>query len=43
MFYKAPEEKIERMIKLFNKLPIKFQDYALQQIEQLVHVVKQAQ
>jgi transcriptional regulator with XRE-family HTH domain len=35
MFYKAPDEKIKRMISLFNELPPKFQDYVMAQIEAL--------
>jgi len=38
MFYKTPGEKLQRMVSLFNELPPKFQDYAMQQIEQLLNV-----
>jgi len=38
MFYKTPGEKLQRMAGLFNQLPPKFQDYAMQQIEQLLSV-----
>jgi Predicted transcriptional regulators len=38
MFYKTPGEKLQRMVGLFNELPPKFQDYVMQQIEQLLHV-----
>jgi transcriptional regulator with XRE-family HTH domain len=38
MFYKTPGEKLQRMVGLFNELPSKFQDYVMQQIEQLLSV-----
>ena len=38
MFYKTPGEKLQRMVSLFNELPPKFQDYVMQQIEQLLRV-----
>jgi transcriptional regulator with XRE-family HTH domain len=38
MFYKTPSEKLQRMVGLFNELPPKFQDYVMQQIEQLLNV-----
>jgi transcriptional regulator with XRE-family HTH domain len=38
MFYKTPGEKLQRMVGLFNELPPKFQDYVMQQIEQLLTV-----
>jgi transcriptional regulator with XRE-family HTH domain len=38
MFYKTPGEKLQRMVGLFNELPTKFQDYVMQQIEQLLTV-----
>jgi len=38
MFFKTPGEKLQRMVNLFNELPPKFQDYAMQQIEQLLNV-----
>jgi len=38
MFYKTPGEKLQRMVGLFNELPPKFQDYVMQQIEQLLNV-----
>jgi transcriptional regulator with XRE-family HTH domain len=40
MFYKTPDEKLQRMVSLFNELPIKFQDYVMLQIEQLLNVAK---
>ena len=40
MFHKAPAEKLQRMIDLFNELPPKFQDYGVQQVEQLLKVQK---
>jgi len=36
MFYKSPDEKITRLVGVFNKLPIDFQDYALKQLEGLL-------
>ncbi|MCL2410691.1 MAG: helix-turn-helix domain-containing protein [Treponema sp.] len=38
MFYRTPGEKLQRMVSLFNELPPNFQDYAMQQIEQLLSV-----
>jgi hypothetical protein len=40
MFYKAPDEKLQRMISLFNELPSKFQDYVVVQIEALLKAAK---
>ncbi|GHV04959.1 hypothetical protein FACS189485_11230 [Spirochaetia bacterium] len=40
MFFKTPNEKLRRMISLFNELPPNFQDYVMTQIEQLLHVAK---
>ena len=40
MFFKTPDEKLQRMISLFNEPPPKFQDYAMVQIEQLLSAVK---
>jgi transcriptional regulator with XRE-family HTH domain len=40
MFQRAPAEKLKRMIDLFNELPPEFQDYVVQQIEQLLKVQK---
>jgi transcriptional regulator with XRE-family HTH domain len=36
MFYKSPEEKITRLVSIFNELPVDFQDYVLDQIEKLL-------
>jgi len=36
MFYKSPDEKITRLVSIFNKLPIDFQDYVLEQVEGLL-------
>ncbi|MDR0586424.1 MAG: helix-turn-helix transcriptional regulator [Treponema sp.] len=36
MFYKSPDEKITKLISIFNELPIDFQDYVLDQIEKLL-------
>jgi transcriptional regulator with XRE-family HTH domain len=41
VFFKTPDEKLQRMITLFNELPSKFQDYVVLQIEQLLAVVKE--
>lgn len=38
MFHKTPGEKLKRMQGLFKELPPKFQDYVIQQIEQLLNV-----
>jgi len=38
MFFSTPGEKIQRMVSLFNELPVKFQDYVMQQIEQLLKI-----
>ena len=40
MFFKTPNEKLKRMISLFNELPPNFQDYVMTQIEQLLHVAR---
>jgi transcriptional regulator with XRE-family HTH domain len=40
MFYKTPDEKLQRMISLFNELPPKFQDYVMGQVEALLHTTK---
>jgi transcriptional regulator with XRE-family HTH domain len=40
MFYKSPDEKLQRMISLFNELPPKFQDYVMVQIEALIHATR---
>ena len=36
MFFTTPSEKLQRLTNLFNKLPPKFQDYVMIQIEQLL-------
>jgi len=36
MFYKSTDVKITRLVSVFNKLPINFQDYALEQMEGLL-------
>ena len=41
MFYKTPTEKIQRMTGLFNELSPRFQDYVMQQIEQLLNASKE--
>ena len=40
MFFKAFGEKLQRMVSLFNELPPKFQDYVMQQIEQLLNITE---
>lgn len=37
MFFNTQGEKLQRMVSLFNELPPKFQDYAMQQIEHLLN------
>jgi transcriptional regulator with XRE-family HTH domain len=41
MFYKSPDEKLQRMISLFNELPPRFQDYVMVQVESLLAVTKE--
>ena len=36
MFFSTPSEKLQQMTMLFNKLPAKFQDYVIVQIQQLL-------
>jgi transcriptional regulator with XRE-family HTH domain len=36
MFYKSPDEKLTRLVSIFNKLPLDFQDYVLEQVEGLL-------
>ena len=36
MFYKSTDEKITRLVSIFNKLPIDYQNYALEQLEGLI-------
>jgi transcriptional regulator with XRE-family HTH domain len=36
MFYKSTDEKITRLVGIFNELPPDFQDYALDQIDKLL-------
>ena len=38
MFYKSSDEKITRLVGVFNKLPLHFQDYALEQLEGLLRL-----
>ena len=38
MFFKTPDEKLQRLMNLFSELPPKFQDYVMQQIEQLLNI-----
>jgi transcriptional regulator with XRE-family HTH domain len=40
MFHKTPDEKLQRMIRLFNELPPRFQDYVMVQVESLLNVTK---
>ncbi len=41
MFFTTPSEKLQRLISLFNKLPPKFQNYVMVQIEQLLAAVEE--
>jgi transcriptional regulator with XRE-family HTH domain len=41
MFFNTPGEKLQRMASLFSELPPRFQDYAMQQIEQLLKITAQ--
>jgi len=36
MFYKSPDVKITRLVSVFNRLPLNFQDYAIEQLEGLL-------
>ena len=36
IFYKSPDVKMTRLVNIFNKLPLNFQDYALEQLEGLL-------
>ena len=38
MFFNTSGEKLQRMVSLYSELPPKFQDYVMQQIEQLLNV-----
>jgi transcriptional regulator with XRE-family HTH domain len=38
MFYKSPDEKAARLVSIFNKLPLDFQDYVLEQVEGLLRL-----
>ena len=38
MFFNTSGEKLQRMVSLYSELPPKFQDYAMQQMEQLLNV-----
>jgi len=40
MFYKSPDEKITRLVSVFNRLPLDYQDYALEQLERLLELRK---
>jgi transcriptional regulator with XRE-family HTH domain len=42
MFFRSPDEKLKRMISLFNELPPKFQDYVIVQIETLLKTTSQS-
>jgi transcriptional regulator with XRE-family HTH domain len=42
MFFKSPDEKLQRMTNLFNELPPKFQDYVIVQIETLLKTTKES-
>jgi len=36
MFYRSPDVKITRLVSVFNRLPLNFQDYAIEQLEGLL-------
>ncbi|MDR0501813.1 MAG: helix-turn-helix transcriptional regulator [Treponema sp.] len=38
IFFNAPDEKLQRLTGLYSRLPPKFQDFIIQQIEQLLKV-----
>ena len=40
MFYKSPDEKITRLVNIFNELPADFQDFVLIHIERLLALKK---
>ncbi|MDR0908437.1 MAG: helix-turn-helix domain-containing protein [Spirochaetaceae bacterium] len=40
MFQKTPAEKVERMTRLFNQLPLDFQECALAQLEKLADLAQ---
>jgi transcriptional regulator with XRE-family HTH domain len=40
MFYKSPDEKITRLVGIFNELPDDFQDFVLLHIEKLLELRK---
>ena len=40
MFYKSPDEKITRLVSIFNELPADFQDFVLMHIERLLDLRK---
>jgi transcriptional regulator with XRE-family HTH domain len=40
MFYKSPDEKITRLVNIFNELPADFQDFVLAHIERLLELKK---
>ena len=40
MLYSTPGEKLQRMVHMFNELSPKFQDYVMQQVEQLLTVTE---
>jgi transcriptional regulator with XRE-family HTH domain len=38
MFYKSPDEKIARLVSIFNELPADFQDFVLLHVERLLEL-----
>jgi transcriptional regulator with XRE-family HTH domain len=40
VFYKSPDEKITRLVNIFNELPGDFQDFALMHVERLLDLRK---
>jgi transcriptional regulator with XRE-family HTH domain len=40
MFYKSPDEKVSRLVSIFNELPADYQDFVLFHIERLLELKK---
>jgi transcriptional regulator with XRE-family HTH domain len=43
MFFNISADKLQRMVGLFEQLPSNFQDYVMQQVEELLNVTKREQ
>jgi transcriptional regulator with XRE-family HTH domain len=41
IFIKTPTEKLQRMLDLFNELPVKFQEHIMLQIEHLLNATRE--